>query len=106
MRTEGARSSPQQSFGFHQIAELRHGDAAKSERRRVVAQGDPLQGAEDVTGRECARGGRDHRIHRNPVTLVTPIVSTSGVKFNSWKTTTEWLPEREKHYDGSHDRNT
>ncbi|MGH8503956.1 MAG: hypothetical protein ACREVE_16130, partial [Gammaproteobacteria bacterium] len=40
-----------------------------------VAQGDPLQRAEGVTRRERARRGRDQRVHRNPVTLVTPTVS-------------------------------
>jgi hypothetical protein len=30
------------------LAELGHGDAAQSERRRILAQGDPLEGAERV----------------------------------------------------------
>ncbi len=83
VRTEGARSTTQQRLRSNQIAELRHSDASKSERRRVVAQGDPLQRAEGITRRQCACRGRDQRIHRNPATLVTPIISTSGVKFNS-----------------------
>ncbi|WP_379988590.1 hypothetical protein [Dokdonella soli] len=41
------------------IAELRHRDASKRERRRVVAQGDALQSAERITRRECARRSRD-----------------------------------------------
>jgi len=41
---------------------LRHGDAAKRERRRVVAQGDALQCAERITGRECLRRGLNERI--------------------------------------------
>ena len=54
-----------------EIAELRHRDAAKRERRRVVAQGDPLQRAERITRCERPRRGRDQRVHRNPATLVT-----------------------------------
>ena len=60
------------AFARAKIAELRHGDAAKRERGRVVAQGDPLQRAERITRRQCTRRGRDQRVHRNPVTLVTP----------------------------------
>ena len=73
-RTEGARRTSQQSLRANEIAELRHRDAAKRERRRVVAQGDPLQCAEGITRRERARRGRDQRVHRNPATLVTPTV--------------------------------
>src|ERR1700730_23828 len=49
-------------------------DAAQRERRRIVAQRDPLQGAEGIARCECTRRGSDQRVHRNPVTLVTPIV--------------------------------
>jgi len=56
------------------IAELCHRDASKRETKRVVAQGDPLQGARGITRCECMRRGRDQWVHRNPVTLVTPIV--------------------------------
>ena len=73
-RTEGARRASQQRLRANEIAELRHRDAAQRERRRVVAQGDPLQCAERITRRERARRGRDQRVHRNPVTLVTPTV--------------------------------
>ena len=45
---------------------------AKRESWRVFAQGDSLQCAKGVTDRQCARRGRDQRVHRNPVTLVTP----------------------------------
>ena len=55
-----------------EVAELRHRDAAQRERRRVVAQGDPLQRAERIARRERTRRSRDQRVHRNPVTLVTP----------------------------------
>ena len=45
-RAEGARRASQQSLS-NEIAELCHRDASKRERRRVVTQRDPLQGAED-----------------------------------------------------------
>jgi hypothetical protein len=73
-RTERARSTSQECFCSNEIAELRHRDASQSERRRVAAQGYPLQCAEGITGRECARPSGDQRVHRNPVTLVTPTV--------------------------------
>ena len=55
---------PQQSLRADEIAELRHRDAAQRERRRVVAQRDPVQRAERITRRERARRGRDQRVHR------------------------------------------
>ena len=73
-RTEGARRTSQESLCSNEIAELRHRDASQRERRRVVAQGDPLQCAEGITCRECARRSGDQRVHRNPVTLVTPTI--------------------------------
>ena len=73
-RTEGARRTSQERLRSNEIAELRHRDASKRERRRVVAQGDPLQCAERITRRERTRRGGDQRVHRNPVTLVTPTV--------------------------------
>jgi Beta-galactosidase len=48
-RTEGARSTSHESLRSNEVAELRHRDASKRERRRVVAQGDPLQCAEGIT---------------------------------------------------------
>ena len=45
------------------LAELGHGDAAQGQRRRVGAQGDPLEGAERVAGGEGARGGGDQGVH-------------------------------------------
>ena len=70
LRTEGTRSTSQQSLRSNEIAELRHRNASKRERRRVVAQGDPLQCAEGITRRQCTGRG-DQRVHRNPATLVT-----------------------------------
>ena len=71
-RTEGTRSTSQESLRSNEIAELRHRNASKRERRRVVAQGDPLQRAEGIARRQCTRRGSDQRVHRNPVTFVTP----------------------------------
>ena len=73
-RTEGARRALQESLRAHEIAELRHRDAAQREGRRIVAQANPLQYAEEVTRGERARRSRDQRVHRNPDTLVTPTV--------------------------------
>ncbi len=70
---ERPRGSSQQCFRSLKIAELRHHDASQRQRRRVVAQGDALQCAEKVARRERARGGSDQRVHRNRVTLVTPL---------------------------------
>src|SRR6267378_4316052 len=96
-RTEGARGTSQQRLRANEIAELRHRDASKRERRRVVAQGDPVQRAEGITRRERACCGRDQRIHRNPATLVTPTLSIFGAKFMSWPTTTKLYRETNGH---------
>jgi hypothetical protein len=48
-RAEGAGSTAQKSLRPNQIAELRHRDASKSESRRVVAQGHPLQRPKGIT---------------------------------------------------------
>jgi Bacterial extracellular solute-binding proteins, family 3 len=78
--TECTRSTSQEGLRSNEIAELRHRDASKRESRRVVAQGDPLQCAEGVARRECTRRGSDQRVHRNPVTPVTPTVTKPGAK--------------------------
>jgi hypothetical protein len=57
--TKAAGGAPKQLAGARVLAELRHGDAAKGERRRVFAQCDVLEGAERVPGDEGARGGGD-----------------------------------------------
>lgn len=54
-RTKRTRSSPQKNLCAHEIAELRHRNAAQRERRSVVAQGDALQRAEGIAGGERAR---------------------------------------------------
>ncbi len=63
MGAEAAGGAPQQLAGARVLAELGHGDAAQRERRRVVAQGDALEGAERVAGGEGARGGGDQGVH-------------------------------------------
>ena len=79
-RAEGARRTLQKSLRAREIAELRHRNAAKRQRRRVVTQANPFQYAEEVTRGERPRRSRDQRVHRNPVTFVTPTVSMPGAK--------------------------
>jgi hypothetical protein len=57
-RPEGARRTSHKRFRPHEIAKLRHRDTPQGERRRVVAQGDPVQRAERVPRRERSRCGR------------------------------------------------
>ena len=47
-RTEGARRTSHESLRSNEIAELRHRDASKCQRRRVVTQGDPEIGRAHV----------------------------------------------------------
>jgi hypothetical protein len=49
----------QERLRSYEIAELRHRDPSKRERRRIVAQGDPVQCAEGITRRERTCCGRD-----------------------------------------------
>ena len=80
-RPEGARGAAQQGLGADQVAEPRHRDAAQRERRRVVAQGDALQGAEHIAGRQRARGGRGSASPFNPaprVSLAPPVSPCLG----------------------------
>ena len=77
---EGARRALDQGLGAREIAELRHGDAAQRQRRRVVTQRDPVECAQRITRRQRARRGRDQRVHGNPAKLVTPTVWASGPK--------------------------
>lgn len=71
LSTEGARGALEECLCPDKIAELRHGDTPERERGRVVAERNPLQGAERITRRKRACRGGDQRVHRNPVTLVT-----------------------------------
>jgi len=72
---EAARRAAQQQLGPGQIAELRHGDAAQRQGRRIVAERDARQRAERIAGGEGPPRGGDQRVHANPATLVTPTVS-------------------------------
>ena len=68
-----ARAARRRSvFARDEIAELRHRDPAQRERRRIVAQCHALQRAEGIARGQRLRCSRDQRVHRNPVTLVTP----------------------------------
>ena len=80
--TKGSCGTTHQNLRSSEIAELRHRDASKRERRRVVTQGDPLQCAERITRCECARRGRNQRVHLNPAKLVTPTVRTPGANLS------------------------
>ncbi len=62
---EAAGGAPQELAGARVLAELGHGDAAQGQRRRVVAQRHPLEGAERVAGGESARGGSDQGVHND-----------------------------------------
>src|SRR5512140_1540746 len=77
-RPEGSRRAPEQRAGTVEISKLRHRDSAQRERRRVVSQRDSVQRAERIACGERASGGEDHRVHGNPVTLVTHTVVWPG----------------------------
>jgi len=71
-RAESPSCPAQEYLRANEIAKLGHGNAAKGESRRILSQGDALQGTQGIAGRQRARRGRDQRVHLNPVTLVTP----------------------------------
>ncbi len=58
-RAEGASRASQKLSGARKIAKLRHCDAAQRQRRRIIAQGDPLQRCQRVTRRQGAPRGVD-----------------------------------------------
>ena len=62
-RAEGTGCASQQCLGAAEIAELCHRDAAKRQRRRIVAQGDEVQRVERISRCERARRGGDQRVH-------------------------------------------
>src|SRR5882672_1152496 len=64
VRAEAAGGEPEELAGARVLAELGHGDAAQGKRRRVLAQGDALEGAERIAGDEGTRGGGDQGVHR------------------------------------------
>ena len=53
---EAARSPLQQCAGTRVFAQLGHGDAPHGQRRRVFAQGDPVEGTQGVSGCEGSGG--------------------------------------------------
>ena len=78
LRAEGTRRASDKSLGSGEVTELGHRDASKGKGRGVIAQGDTFQRAEGIAGCQRACRGRDHRVHRNPATLVTPALPTGG----------------------------
>jgi hypothetical protein len=72
LRTERAGSASQECFGSHELAKLRHRDASKRERWRIVAQSDPLQCAQRVARCECTRSSGDQRVHALTGRSLTP----------------------------------
>src|SRR5947199_202269 len=58
-RSERAGGASDEGPGPDELTELRHGNPAQRERRRIVAQCNALQCAEGITGGERARGGCD-----------------------------------------------
>jgi len=75
---KAAGGAPQQFAGTRVLAELGHGGAAQGERRRVVAQGDALEGAERVAGNERTRGSGDQGIHRDRVPIKGAAIKGAG----------------------------
>jgi hypothetical protein len=57
-RTESARGVSKKRLCSHEIAKLCHRNAAKCKRRRIIAQGNPLQCSERIPRRErtCCGG--------------------------------------------------
>jgi len=62
-RTKGANRPAQEGLRTNEIAELRHRDPSKGERRGIAAQRDPLQRAQRIAQRERARRCGDQRVH-------------------------------------------
>ena len=63
MGAEAAGGAPQELAGARVLAELRHGNAAQGQRRRVIAQGNSLQSTDRVARSKSARGGGDQGVH-------------------------------------------
>jgi predicted dithiol-disulfide oxidoreductase (DUF899 family) len=96
-RPERACRSSQEGLRAHEIAELRHRDSAKREGWRVVTQAHPLQYSKEVTPGQSPRRSRDQRVHRNPVTLVTPTVRNPAAELSH---------EHENRKEGQHAMNS
>ncbi len=67
VRAEASRSLAQQLARTPMLAQLGHGNAAQRQRRRVVAQSDPLERAEGVASSKSTRGGGDQGIHADSI---------------------------------------
>jgi hypothetical protein len=70
-RAEGASRASQKLSSARKVAKLRHRNPAQRQRRRIIAQGDPLQRCQRVPRRQGAPRGVDQRVHGNCVTVVT-----------------------------------
>jgi len=68
-RIEAAGGAAQQGFGAPEIAQLRHGDAAQGQGGRVAPQGDVIEGAQRVAGRQRARSRGDQKVHGHSATF-------------------------------------
>ena len=62
-RTKAMRGAAQEFACSLEITELRHGNAAQRERRRIIAQCNALERAERITGRQQSRRRGDERVH-------------------------------------------
>jgi hypothetical protein len=66
------------------LSQLRHGDTAKRERRRIITQRDSFQCTEGIAlGKRPCRGC-NQRIHQNPATLVTPRSFDTCINICTW----------------------
>src|SRR5262245_11682254 len=63
VRAKATGGAAQQLAGARVLAELRHGDAAQGKRRRIVAQGDPLESTDCIAASEGAGGSGDKGLH-------------------------------------------
>ncbi len=101
LRAEATRCRFQKGLGAAELSELSHRDTAKRQGRRVVPQGDPLQRTEQVAGRQSLACRGNQRIHRNPVTLVTPPTCAPASIYCSNGTGQQRGPSRHNQVPGS-----
>ena len=67
--SKAAGGAAQRGFGAPEIAQLRHGDAAQGQGGRVAPQGDVIEGAQRVAGRQRARSQGDQKVHGHSATF-------------------------------------
>src|SRR5207237_797859 len=101
-RSERSRRATEQNLRSIEIAELRHRNSAKRERRRVFTQRYSIECAKRIAGGQRPSRGRDQRVHRNPDTVVTPIVRCA---YRNLSHVNEAHPTGEKKHDHSYHRN-